>query len=280
MNKLKSKLKYTQNFLKSSDLVETIISRSNLNKNDYVVEIGPGKGIITKELAKTVQKVTAIEYDQSLFKTLQNMFSSKENIDIIEQNFLDYKLPKNINYKIFASIPFNITADIIKKITKISKAPQDAYLIIQEEAAWKYAGQPYYSESLRSLLLKPYFVFEIIHRFNRTDFQPVPNVEVVMLHIKKRKKQLIKKAQKNLYRDFIAYIFSQNNNGLKNKCKNLFTYKQIKRLARDNNFKLKANPTDLSFDQWYQLFQFFSSGTGISREKKKVIKGAYSRLFN
>lgn len=280
MNKDKLQLKYTQNFLQSSRLVIDLIEKSNLGKNDYVLEIGSGKGIITHELAQLVQQVTAIEYDHSLYLYLENIFSNRKNVKIVEQDFLNYRLPKNKNYKVFASIPFNITAEIIKKLTELSRAAQDSYLIIQKEAAWKYVGQPYFKESLCSLLLKPYFGFEIIHRFKRKDFRPIPNVDIVMLHIKKRRKLLIKEVQGRHYQDFISYIFNQNNKGLKNKCKNIFSYRQFKRLARDNGFKLKDNPTDLNFEQWYQLFNFFYTGTAVTEKKRMLVKGSYSKLLS
>lgn len=82
-------------------------------------------------------------------------------------DFLQYELPEGKEYKVFANIPFNITAEIIHKITEKNRAPQDAYLVIQKEAAWKYIGYPYYKESLRSLLLKPYFEFRILHSFQK-----------------------------------------------------------------------------------------------------------------
>lgn len=280
MDKGQLQLKYTQNFLQSSSLIIDLIEKTNLTEDDYVLEIGSGKGIITRELAEMVKQVVAIEYDQSLCRYLNNMFLPSKNVEIIEQNFLNYSLPKNKRYKVFASIPFNITAEIIKKLTEISRAPEDSYLIIQKEAAWKYTGQSYYKGSLRSLLLKPYFEFEIIHRFKRKDFRPIPDVDIVMLHIKKRRELLIKEGQGRLYQDFLAYIFSQNNNGLKNKCKNIFSYRQFKRLASDNGFKMKADPTDLNFEQWFQLFCFFSSAPGMTVKKRKLVNGAYSSLLN
>jgi len=279
MNKKRLHLKYTQNFLRRTGLVTALIEKSNLCEDDYVLEIGPGKGIITKELAGMVKQLVAVEYDYSLYRYLNNIFSRSTNVKIVKKDFLKYGLPDNKKYKVFSSIPFNITAEIIKKLTKLSGAPEDSYLIIQKEAAWKYAGRPYFKESLASLLLKPYFKFKIIHRFKRKDFSPIPDVDIVMLHIKKRRELLLKEGMGRLYQDFLAYIFSQNNGRLKNKCKKIFSYRQFKHLARDNGFNLNVNPTDLDYEQWFQLFSFFSSGSGMTEEKQKMIKGAYSRLL-
>lgn len=107
-------LKNSQNFLVDKNLVRNLIQKSQLNKNDIVVEIGPGKGIITNLLAEQVGNVIAIEYDENLYKALvsQNQF---DNIEYVYDDFLKYHLPRNQKYKVFSNIPFQITADIIKK---------------------------------------------------------------------------------------------------------------------------------------------------------------------
>lgn len=278
MNKrIRQQLKYTQNFLQSTELVNKLIEMSNLDKDDLVLEIGPGKGIITWELARTVRRVIAVEYDDYLYKKLSSMFEGRKNVEIIKGDFLQYELPEGKEYKVFASIPFNITAEIIHKITEKNRAPQDAYLVIQKEAAWKYIGYPYYKESLRSLLLKPYFEFRILHSFQKTDFRPVPDVDAVFLHIRQRRKQLLKEKEGRLYQDFITYIFTRQNKGLGNKCKRIFTHKQLKRLARDNGFNMDANPTELRFEQWYRLYCFFADR--VSAEKQALVAGAYDKLM-
>ncbi|NLM98185.1 MAG: 23S ribosomal RNA methyltransferase Erm [Halanaerobiaceae bacterium] len=210
-------------------------------------------------------------------KNFLTMFADRDNVEIINQDFLKYRLSEDKRYKVFASIPFNITAEISNKLTDIEKAPQDAYLVVQKEAAWKYAGYPYYRESLRSLFLKPYFELKIIYSLKRTDFRPVPDVDAVMLHIRKRRKLLLKEEEGRLYQDFVSYIFTQNNKGLRDKSKKIFSYRQIKRLAGDNGFKMDVNPMELRFEQWYRLYRFFSGH--VDQEKQLLVKGAYSKLM-
>lgn len=278
MNSNKKQLWYSQNFLHSSKLVIDLINKSKLTAEDHVLEIGPGKGIITEELAKRCRKITAIEYDKTLYQTVKNKFLDRKNIEIIQQDFLKYDLTSINNYKVFANIPFHITSAIVRKLTASSNPPRVAYLIMQREAAWKYAGSPYYHESLFSLLLKPYFDLALIHQFQKTDFIPVPRVNIVMLQLKKKKGLWPERKQSSLYQDFIAYVFRQSNQGLKNKCKNIFSYQQLKSLSRNYGFNLRANPTDLSFDQWYQLFQFFD--TTLTEKKQRLVQGAYWQLQN
>jgi len=98
---------------------------------------------------------------------------------------------------------------------------------------------------------------EIIYHFKSTDFYPVPQVKIVFLKIKKREKPLVEKEDVQLYRDFIVYALNQWKPNLKNSLKRIFTYKQWKRLSENLRFDRLAKSSDLTFDQWLSLFNFF-----------------------
>lgn len=100
-------LGYSQNFLVNKKLVERLISKSNIDVTDYVIEIGPGKGIITDVLSQHAGEVVAVEYDQELYNNLVR-YHSHDNVTYIFGDFLKYKLPLNRRYKIFSNIPFQI----------------------------------------------------------------------------------------------------------------------------------------------------------------------------
>lgn len=108
--------KDTQNFITSKKHVKEILDRTNICKRDHVVEIGSGKGHFTKELVKMSRSVTAIEIDEDLCRNTQNAVYPFENIKVIHTDILKYTFPKSTNYKIFGSIPYNISTDIVKKL--------------------------------------------------------------------------------------------------------------------------------------------------------------------
>lgn len=272
----KNQIKYSQNFLKSPKLVKKIINKSSIDSEDVVYEIGPGKGIITDQLARKCKKVIAIEKDRKLYKNLLHKFRNNSRIKINYGDFLYFNLPKEGKYKIFSNIPFNLTADIINKLTSTVNLPEDTYLIIQEEAARKFAGLSYGKERQHSLFLKPWFELRILYHFNRTDFCPVPRVDIVLLQIKKRETPLVKKEQTQLYKDFIVYGFNQWKPTLKKALEKVFTYEQFKRLAMDLRFNKLAKPTDLDFQQWLGLFNYFIQG--VEKSKKETIFGAEALL--
>jgi 23S rRNA (adenine-N6)-dimethyltransferase len=243
-----------QNFLVKSHLAVSLLSRSTINRNDTVYEIGPGKGRLTIVLAKKAKKVIAIEKDFDLCGRLLKRFENTDNIVIYNADFLKFKI-KEFSYKIFANVPFNITSDVIRKIVYAANPPVEAYLIMQKEAAQKFIGVPKTTQF--SVLVKPWFKPKIIRSFKRTDFSPAPNVDVVMLHIEKRTPALVSHTDIPIYKRFIKCGFNARRKNLKSNYKNIFSHNQWRRLSRDLVFSMQAKPSELRFRQWLGLFEFF-----------------------
>jgi 23S rRNA (adenine-N6)-dimethyltransferase len=256
-----------QNFLRNSNLVRQILSASSIGPSDTVYEIGPGRGLITAELARTADRVIAIEADQHLVRKLNMRFRRVKNVRIVGKDFLQYHVSSQ-EYKIFANIPYNLTAAIVRKILFSDPRPSEAYLVMQKEAAEKFSGHPI--ETQFSILAKPFWLFEITHRFQRTDFRPVPNVDSVLLHIEKRDEPTIAEEDADLYHRFVRFGFGRWKKSLKLGFKPIFTYKQWKRLSNDLGFHINATPTELTFEQWAGLFDCF---------KKRVPKSKQARIM-
>ena len=265
------RISLAQNFLRSPNLVRRLVAMSTIGPSDTVYEIGPGNGIITAELARVARHVIAIEKDAELVRRLRERFRLLDNVEIVEKDFLDYSFltrpgfgalslrtarqPRLSEYKIFASIPYNSTAQILRKILYERSKLSEGYLLLQKEAAKKFSGSP--RETLFSILVKPFFEFQILSQLRRTDFWPVPHVDSVFLSIKRRTSPLIEAQDVVPYRDFVQYGFGRWKPNLRLAFKNVFTYKQWKRLARELDFPLNATPTELSFEQWLGLYHDF-----------------------
>ena len=252
-----------QNFLRSPKLVHSLVRMSSISLSDTVYEIGPGHGILTAALARAAGQVIAIEKDPDLVRCLRERFRLVGNVEIVEQDFLNYsfRTRPGAHYKIFANIPFNCTAQIVRKIIHDKSSLCEAFLIMQKEAAKKFSGFP--RETLFSILHKPRFDLQIVLPLKRTDFSPIPNVDSVLLSIKRRATPLIEAEDVALYRQFVQYGFERWKPHLRLAFKNVFTYQQWKRLARDLKFSLNATPTDLSVEQWLGLYREFKGGVGM-----------------
>lgn len=250
-----------QNFLRSPKLVHRLVGMSTIGPCDTVYEIGPGNGIITTALARIARRVIAIEKDPELVRRLRERFCLVDNVEIVEQDFLNYSFPARCGvgvlpeYKIFANIPYNNTAQILRKVLDERSKLCEAYLIMQKEPAKKVSGSP--RETLLSIMVKPFFEIRILSHLRRTDFLPAPDVDSVLLSITRRRPPLLATQDVALYRDFVRYGFGRWKPNLKLAFKNVFTYKQWKRLARELDFPINATPTDLSLEQWLGLYHGF-----------------------
>lgn len=245
---MRNRIKYSQNFIKDINLITKLVNKSSIDKNDIVVEIGAGEGIITSVLSNYAKSVVAYEIDENYVKKLSSKFNNTPNVELRHENFLNADLP-NIPYKVFSNIPFNMTADIMKKLFLTNDPPSDSFLILQIEAAMRFIGKPVnVKNSLQAVLIYPWFEIEIIHEFNSNDFFPKPNVKIVLINVKKRNPSLIMSAKKQNYYDFIAYTYTQHKP------------------------KLPGNATqsELGLNEWIKLFK---------ENKNQVIKGSYKKLI-
>lgn len=262
----------SQNFIKSPILVKQLLSVSTIKPTDLVVEIGPGKGIITQELAKSVFKVISIEKDRQLIPLLKNKFLNQNNVQIVCQDFLSWILP-NTSYKIFSNIPFSITTDIINKILKSRNKPTEIYLIIQEEAAKKFYPSINFNNQ-DAVLLAPFYDIEILGDIDRSAFTPKPQVNIVFVKFNLKEKFLLDFADYQQFRDFVIFGFNQWKPNIFEIYKKIFSYDQFKKI----NHQLKINslkPSQINIDQWLSLFFIYHKFVSI--QKKELINGFEKR---
>lgn len=272
-NNKRVSIKFSQNFTVNSALISDLVKQSSITTEDLIYEIGPGTGVITSELARASGRVVAIEIDKNLYDKLKIKFANSSNVEIQYGDFMANLLPKQ-PYKVFSNIPFNITAPIIKKLTESENPPEDTYLFVQNESADKFCGVS--KETQASLLLKPWFDLSIVYRFKKNDFRPIPNVDIVLFRIEKRNEPLVALSNTQLYKDFVIYSFNQWKPTLKEALRSIFSDTQFTRLSNDLRFSSKAKPTELSFNQWLGLFNFFIKGTDLS--KRAIVSGAENKL--
>lgn len=269
-------IKYSQNFVKDQKLLESLINDSSILSEDLVFDLGAGYGEITEVLRKHCKNVIAIEKDKKLYSELLARFELASNVKVVNQDILKYNFPTDKNYKIFSNIPFNYTADIIRKLSEQKRLADDIYLFAQKQATLNYLGLPKVKEGLKSLFVKTKFELSLVHRFKRNDFKPSPRVEIVLLRMRKLGSPLIESKDELEWKNFVVYGFSQFKPTLKESYKSIFTDKQFRRLSKDLSFGLKSKPTDLSLVQWISLYNFFRDN--IDTQKKGLIRDSYKSL--
>ena len=266
-------LRYTQSFLRDPRLVERLVAASSVTRDDLVVEIGPGAGIITDALARRAGRVVAVELDAALAERLRCRHASNPGVTIHAGDFLEFPLPRQ-PYKVFANIPFARTHEIVTRLTSAAQPPDDAWLIMQREAAEKFCGAP--REYLYSALLKPWFAPEIAHHFRRGDFAPAPSVEVVLLRIQKRGPPLLAPHERQFYRDVVVYCFVARQPGIEHALRAILSHRQCRQTLLLSGVAPDATPSSISFTQWLQLYRAIARLGG--ERARAVVAGSEARL--
>ncbi len=233
---------YSQNFLRSPKLVESLIARSNLTKDDVVYDLGAGSGIISSALAPRVKQVVAVEFDARIAKTLRHNTSAYSNITTKIGDALQVALPMT-PYKIFANIPFHLSSPLVQRFINSPTAPDSAYLIVQKQFGRKLiATDTTHFTSQLGMVLGAEYKVKIIKSLQRTDFWPHPAVDTVCIEMIKRPIPLVAKNRLSAYAQFTLECFSDP--------------KKLAKMPLDSiGQQPGVSPSRLSLDQWILLFK-------------------------
>ncbi len=246
------RVRYSQNFLHNPRLVRKLVDQSSLGAGDLALEIGPGDGAITSALVDACRHVIAVEKDPYQVERLGKRFGQDTRLTLFGGDFLDFPLPAS-RYKVFASIPYNATAAIVGKLTTGVAPPDDAYLVMQHEAADRFMGKP--SETLIGLRLRPWFEPSVAFAFERTDFRPVPAVDSVLLRIERRDRPLLPLAHRRGFDDFVVTMFTAWKSTVRQAAKTAFPGEVVAVLDRSMGRELDQRPSEIGLETWVAAFQ-------------------------
>lgn len=256
--KIKPSLTVSQNFLTSTKTITRLLDMTTIDKNDHILEIGAGKGHITRQLLKKSGKVTAVEMDHLLYCKLANDLSTAPGLHLLNMDFLSMRLPDREPYKVFSNIPFSITTDIMRKLSDAPNPPMESWLVMEKGAAKRFCGIP--KESLLSLSWKPYFEFRILYHFRRQDFHPMPSADVALLYIRRKAPPELPLSDRKKLSDFLKY-------GIANGPTGLLTKKQIAAAFRQRNLPPLNESDFLSYEQWIGLFQTWKTFYDTAKQR-------------
>ncbi len=195
-----------QNFLTSTKALEDILSAAEVKEGDAVLEIGPGRGVLTKELLKRGAKVAAIEKDRELVGILREIFAAdiaSGNLEVVEADVLEFDVENYAmsagSYKLIANIPYYITGQIFRMFLEGSSTmvpivtqPSSITLLVQKEVAERVVARDG-KESILSMSVKAYGKPRYVSTVKRGSFSPSPNVDSAILHISNVSKEFFTK---------------------------------------------------------------------------------------
>ncbi len=244
-----------QNFLIDEDILKKIIQAAGLSSIDTVLEIGPGLGILTFELAKQVKKVMAVEKDKRMCKILRENLKDYKNVEIVNKDILDLGYQVSyIKYKLVANIPYYITSPVIRKFLETKNPPKLMVLMVQKEVAQRIVAKPP-KMSLLSIAVQFYADAEIISYVSKKAFWPVPRVDSAIIRIIPRKSALLSTSVRDKFFKLVKTGFSSKRKMLKNNLPStLLGTRKIEKILKELSINPKTRAENLSIKDWLNLF--------------------------
>lgn len=249
-----------QHFLHNKGVVGTIIDTLAPTKNDCVVEIGPGTGVLTNILLDRAATVIAIEKDEQLVETLRKNFAAAiaegrlvlYNDDIRDFTPEPYTLPDK--YLLVGNIPYYITGQILRITLAATPQPKRAVFMVQKEVAERVVARDG-TESMLSLSVKAYGTPRYIQTVKRGSFTPPPRVDSAILAIKDISRDFFSNIDEEFFFALVRKGFAHKRKLLKN---NLGISEE---LLAQCNIAPRARAENLSLNNWKRLTE------GLERQK-------------
>ncbi len=254
-----------QNFLTSQSVVDKIVETANLDSKDVVLEVGPGKGVLTQALLEKVGKVVAVEKDDALIYILKEKFAKEieeGRLILVNDDILDFDLPcrqagpQLSDSKIVANIPYYITGEFLRKTLSADVQPSQMVLLVQKEVAERVARSK--KESILSLSVKAYGQPKYIQTVKAGSFNPAPKVDSAVLSIENISRDFFKEVNEEKFFKVIKTGFAHKRKLLLSNLSVLKEKEEIKKAFTEAQINEKARAEELSLEQWLQLVAIFS----------------------
>ncbi len=257
-----------QNFLIDGNIVRNIVKGSQAKKDDYVLEIGPGIGTLTEELALNAKKVVAVEIDRNLLPILDYTLSKHDNVEIVEGDILKINIHDLIDeklnggpIKVVANLPYYVTTPIIARLIEEDLNIESITVMVQKEVAQRIVAPPGNKQyGSLTVFVNFYSDPEILLSVPKTVFMPQPKVDsaVIRLNMKEPPVDIDKK----LFFKIVKAAFGQRRKTILNSLSNRelgLDKEQVKELLERSNISPKARAENLKIEDFIKICQTIPS---------------------
>ena len=255
-----------QNFLMHPQIAERIVSVSGVGSNDTVLEIGPGTGMLTRELLKKVKKVIAVEADDELVPELAETFAQEieeGRLVLIHEDIRTFKVEEYVSgpYAVVANIPYYITGEIIRTFLSAEHKPSSMTILVQKEVAERIARldpkKP--KESILSLSVKVFGTPKYCFTVPRGAFRPAPNVDSAVLSIQNIDSRTFKTPKdEEFFFTLLKAGFAHKRKRLAKNLEGLFSFNIVEETLAKSELQKDVRPEDLTLSNWLTLASSFA----------------------
>ena len=260
---------YGQNFLIDQNVVDGILEKAEVNKDDLIIEIGPGLGNLTSPLLENAGKVICIELDPKMVSILTDRFSLYNNFELINDDVLKVDLNKiieeNSNFKsakVVANLPYYITTPIIMKLLEDKLNLESITVMVQKEVAERLADRPGGKEvGSITYSINYYTDPEIIISVPRDSFIPAPNVDSAVIKLDVLKEPKVKVLDEELFFKIIKFSFLQKRKTLINSLSNsgLMPKDLLEEMLNDLGIDLRVRAEQLSLEEFAKMTDYIKT---------------------
>lgn len=245
---MKAKKSLGQNFLIDNKVIEKIVDEVEVSENDLIVEIGPGRGALTKLLKNKGSKLRAYELDTDLKVYLEKLENDK--VKVIYKDFLQCKLNEELskieyeNLYLVGNLPYYITTPIIEHVIKEKICFKKFTIMIQKEVADRFMASTGSKDyGYITLVLKYYFKVSKVCDVSKYSFNPVPKVESTVLSFVPRVDK--PDVNEDSYFKFLKNAFRMKRKNLRNNLKGLYDLKVVEEVLSRYGFDLSVRAENL-----------------------------------
>ena len=245
-----------QNFLVDDNIARKIVASLNISSDDPVIEIGPGRGALTKHIVKQTNNFSAVEFDKSVLEELQKEFGN--SVNLVHSDFLEYDLESHFNksnaqLKIIGNIPYNITSKILFKLFDVFSLVDSVVLMVQKEVASRLVAAPRTKDyGILSVQSQVHSNAEVLFHVPPTAFFPKPEVRSSVIRFSFEKDSLRHKILNvEFFRSLVRNSFGQRRKMLRNSLNDFFAENSVH--FEDVEFDFTRRPETLSPEEFADL---------------------------
>lgn len=252
-----------QNFLVDPYVCPKMVKMAGINNNIGVIEIGPGIGVLTVEIAKYAKKCVAIEVDEKLLPILSETLNECNNVKIINQDVLKINLHElikkefdNMDVIVCANLPYYITSPIIMHLIESKLPIKCITVMVQKEAAERITALPgTRNVGAISIAVRYYCEPSVLFDVPRESFLPAPEVDSAVIKLKVREKPAVEVESEEIFFKIVKAAFSQRRKTIVNSLFNNFNFSkiEIRKLLNKLNIDEKNRAENLSIENFKDI---------------------------
>lgn len=258
MEKFQHKKSLGQHFLNSDYAPKKMCDAADIEKRDIVLEIGPGTGILTKELLRRGAKVIALEADLRAISALNETFADEidnerliiHHYDVRELNVADFNL-KNQAFKVVSNIPYYLSGLLFRSLLDAENQPNTLVFLIQKEVAKRIVDDK--KESLLSISIKVFGDPTYICTIKKGHFTPAPKIDSAIISIKNISKDNLQDSSSELFFNILRLGFGQKRKQLLGNLAQDFPRQKIKQTFLELNIPSNIRAENLALYNWIQI---------------------------